>query len=780
MAVRLENAAFEWSLHPEEARWKLYPRIGDFPAIEGAGMRVDYRQGRRRFQALKRWSNCRVSDIQFLDSPHGTLQQVHVETGPDRNGLGYTLGFAMPDIAPLFFWWIKVNNQGAIPVNIDRLVMIDASFNKGEIDEPAFYSNGWGSWNYSGTYGGDDRYRGTRLGFFTKPASVNPGTPTPKKAGHFVSDMFGVLGDRQSRVAALMGFISQLNHFGSLEVHLVNPQTSLAMWANGDGARLDPGSEITSDWACIQTMDIDADEPLSPYLDAVKKVAGVRSFTKESRTGWCSWYHFFEDINHEVIQENLESIVSLKDDLPLDFIQIDDGFEKRVGDWFSFKKGFPRGVAPLASEINNAGYTPGLWLAPFILDRKSQLAREHPDWLLRGKMNMPVNAGFIWNRFTTALDLTHPGALEYAANVVNTAVHEWGYPYLKLDFLYAAALKGTYRDPTQTRAQVLRKGLESLREAAGEEATLLGCGCPLGSAIGIMDAMRIGADVAPTWLPEHPLVGPYFHGEPDAPSARNAIQNAITRLPMHNRWWTNDPDCLLVRPETRLSLAEVHSLATVIAMSDGMLVLSDDLSELPYERLQIVKAMLPLIGRPAHVLDWFDRLTPTMLRLDLDGAVGTWSLLALFNWEDSSREAELLLEDFNIDPEDAYIARQFWNGETTLVSDGRLDLGHMPPHGVALVALRRVIPDQPQYLGGDLHISQGLEVRSWEWREESGELEIGLERPGRARGIVEVSLPGQLKDVTLDGYPITWEQVAARRYLFAVSFNRRSTLLIKF
>ena len=65
--------------------------------------------------------------------------------------------------------------------------------------------------------------------------------------------------------------------------------------------------------------------------------------------------------------------------------------------------------------------------------------------MLRKKNGKPVNAGFVWNALDTALDLTVPEALAYACSVVRTASAEWGYPYLKLDFLYAAALKGSYK-----------------------------------------------------------------------------------------------------------------------------------------------------------------------------------------------------------------------------------------------------------------------------------------------------------------------------------------------
>ena len=219
------------------------------------------------------------------------------------------------------------------------------------------------------------------------------------------------------------------------------------MWANGDGARLDPGSHVETDWACIQFLHLDNPDPMAPYLEAVMR---ENDLTHEKYsdiappTGWCSWYQFMSedyigDLAAADIQENLRSLGQLKDQIPLEIIQIDDGFQTQIGDWFSFNPGFPDGVAPLASEIKDDGFVPGLWLAPFIMHPKSKLANEHPQWILRDRLGRPVNAGFLWNTFTRALDLTHPGAREYVRGVIHSAAKEWGFSYLKLDFLYAAS-----------------------------------------------------------------------------------------------------------------------------------------------------------------------------------------------------------------------------------------------------------------------------------------------------------------------------------------------------
>jgi alpha-galactosidase len=456
--------------------------------------------------------------------------------------------------------------------------------------------------------------------------------------------MFGVLGDRHHRTGILAGFLSQREHFGSLETWLDDPlYPALRLWANGDQAHVEPGAEVCTDWACIQFVNLDAPDPLDQYFAAAAREHGLpESFDKDPPAGWCSWYHFYQDISPEKIRANLRSaeefrsptIVPYRPSINLDLVQIDDGFQARVGDWFESSPAFPDGVSPLAVEIKAAGATPGLWLAPFILHPKSRVKNNHPEWLLRSWLGRPVNAGFIWNSFTTALDLTHPGALGYVRDVVRTAAREWSFPYLKLDYLYAAALKGRYQDRTKTRAQVLRMGLKAVREAVGPDITLLGCGVPPGSGIGIFDTMRIGADVAPRWRPEWNQRYFFFPDEPHMASTRNALQNILTRAPLHKRWWINDPDCLLVRPDMSLKEEEIHTLATAISLSGGSLLLSDNLPELPPERLEIVHRLLPLIGKTPRVIDWFDSPRPARVRLDLNSSGQNWYLAALINWED--------------------------------------------------------------------------------------------------------------------------------------------------
>jgi alpha-galactosidase len=573
--------------------------------------------------------------------------------------------------------------------------------------------------------------------------------------------MFGVIGDRQRRSGILAGFLSQKQHFGSLEAYTDPIYPALALWANGDNAVLDPGHKISTDWAAIQFVEIDNPDPLAPYIEAVAREHQLPPLTPLSgkseglRLGWCSWYQFYQDISAEKMYRNLKAAREMQPDLPLDLFQIDDGFQAQVGDWLEFSPEFPEGVAPLAREITAAGFTPGLWLAPYIVHSKAKLKRQHPDWLLRNRFGLRVNTGFIWDNLNTALDLTQPEALDYTREVVKTAVHEWGFTFLKLDFLYAAAVQGRYRDRTKTRAQVLRRGLEVLREAAGPDVTMLGCGVPLGSSIGIFESMRIGSDVDQRWKPYIKRSGSFLYKEYSVPSTRNAIQNTLTRAPLHQRWWTNDPDCLLVRSDSELTLAEIHSLATAIALTGGPLLLSDDLlAEFPQERMRVAEQLVPLIGQRGRVLDWFDAITPRLLRVDLENVTGNWHLVAIFNWDDEEQDVSLPLEKLALHPED-YFAREFWSGATPRISNGLLHLKSIPAHGVKLLALRPAQSEKVCYLGSDLHISQGLEVT--ECSETPSNFRLRLERPGQASGQVDLFWPRPISKITVNQKEIIYE-----------------------
>jgi len=257
----------------------------------------------------------------------------------------------------------------------------------------------------------------------------------------------------------------------------------------------------------------------SAYTQRLAKTFGSGRAEKPYRV-WCSWYSLYTAIDEQILSKTFQNLR----DLPFDVLQVDDGWQVKVGDWQANDK-FPSGMETLANGIKATGRKAGLWLAPLIAVESSQLFQQHPSWFIRNSTGNFVSAGFNWGEPLYALDTTHPGALEWLAGLMKQ-VRAWGFDYLKLDFLYGAALPGV-RHLALARETAYRNGLQVIRAALGEEAYLLTCGAPILPSLGLCDALRIGPDVAAHWESERDA---HLLCNPTTPGAKNALRTTINRL----------------------------------------------------------------------------------------------------------------------------------------------------------------------------------------------------------------------------------------------------------
>jgi len=207
--------------------------------------------------------------------------------------------------------------------------------------------------------------------------------------------------------------------------------------------------------------------------------------------------------------------------------------------------------------------------------------------------------------------------------------------------------------------------------------------------------------------------------------------------------------------------APLRALAT-----GGALLLSDDLPALPQERIRLATCLIPPIDKRPQVLDWLDEQTPTRLRIDLENQTGKWHLLARFNWLDHQDEITLSVRDFNL-PEGNYHVRSFWEKSTqTTVKSRLLYLGNLAAHGVVLLAVRPVEEGQLQYIGSDLHVSQGLEISRWKADKNGVVTQIALGRT--ARGEFELVLPEAPKSARVEGRDLVWKKSDSNLYTFSI------------
>ncbi|HUF31655.1 MAG TPA: glycoside hydrolase family 36 protein [Acidimicrobiales bacterium] len=470
--------------------------------------------------------------------------------------------------------WSVVNTTDA-PLAVTSVSLTWDAGPAGET--PRFFRNGYQSWSRTGVAVlGVDTDPSRAMGAPSLVRGMHHADATVAAEGVLRSEMVTVLDLGVGDDLRLIGFLGGTEHDGTIRASLTDDRhVTLSAEAFFGGAVLAPAEERPLHVVTV----VDgprgsAPELLESWAARVGK-AGMARTGAAFQVGWCSWYHYFHDISEDALRANL----ALAGDWPFEVFQLDDGYQADIGDWLRTNERFPSSLDALADDIEAAGVTPGIWLAPFLVGPDSEVATAHPDWIAPHTSGKPligmVNPG--WGGQVHTLDTTIP---EVLAHIEGVAAHlvDAGFPYLKLDFTYAPSMDGMFADPSRTPAQRVRAGMEAVRRGAGKKAFLLGCGLPLGVGVGIVDGMRIGADVAPWWEVQHDQWNPPGYLEVE-PATRNAWVNTLTRAFMHRRLWLNDPDCVMLRTaETRMGPDAARAWALAVGASGGMALVSDDLA----------------------------------------------------------------------------------------------------------------------------------------------------------------------------------------------------------
>ncbi|MFJ9713824.1 glycoside hydrolase family 36 protein [Streptomyces sp. NPDC101234] len=400
------------------------------------------------------------------------------------------------------------------------------------------HEEGWQSWSPSGSYAlGASPHRPTNDNWAT--VCYRPGRSVP--AGAFQGEGLLALDPGDGSPVRLWAATNPLHEVPSIRLTV----------AGGV-------AEVEADGPVKEWTGTDVQAVLAEWADSLALPA-----PRPAPTVWCSWYEYFTAVTEDDIHENLRAMDTL--DLPIDVVQIDDGYQKALGDWLTLSGRF-RSRQGIADAIRARGRRAGIWTAPFLVDPASELAAKNPDWLVRDPDGGPLHAGRNWGHDLYVLDTTHPGAAAYLTDVFATLRAE-GYDYFKVDFLYAGAMDGV-RHSAADALTAYRLGIALIREAIGADAYLLGCGAPILPSIGLFDAMRVSPDTAP-----------HRRSEADdysQPGQDPAEFTGAGRQWQHNRLWINDPDCLMARPavETRARwAAHVEAVGGLVASSDRLLSL---------------------------------------------------------------------------------------------------------------------------------------------------------------------------------------------------------------
>lgn len=476
---------------------------------------------------------------------------------------------------------------------------------------------------------------------------------------------------------------------------------------------LKPGASVTSD-PLMFNIAPDPFTALESYAQAMADVQKVR--LNPIVNGWCSWFSFFGSITEGEVVRQAEFAAKHLKGYGFEYVQVDDGFYRGFGDWEGNAR-FPHGMKWLATKIRETGLTPGIWLAPYVIQEGTDIHRNHPDWLVHrpdGKLRQ-VGPWYVEdseearraNPKLYALDITNPDAAEWLRKLFDTVANDWGYDFIKIDFVDWSLLAAErYYDPTVTQAQAYRKGFEIMRKAIGPKRHLLDCG-PGQTTVGLLDSMRIELDQPPVTWQQY-----FLHPASSAPAAAK-------RYYFHNRTWINDDDhvCLnLFAPP------QGQAIASVVALSGGTMISGDRMSDLDPTRLEILKKVFPSYGQAARPIDLFERDKPEVFALRVKKPFGEWLVAGLFNPDENApTEKTVAVERLGLDPSKTYVAFDFWNQRFFGEIRGNL-WARLEPASVLLLAIHEK-RGVPQVISTDRHFSQGgIELDNVQWDQATGTL----------------------------------------------------------
>ncbi len=134
-------------------------------------------------------------------------------------------------------------------------------------------------------------------------------------------------------------------------------------------------------------------------------------------------------------QDRLATLATVAAEVGVERFVLDDGwFHARrddhagLGDWWVDPDVWPAGLHPIVEHVQALGMEFGLWVEPEMVNPDSDLAREHPDWILQTGDRLPVES-----RFQQVLDLGNPDAWQLVLSRLDALLTDYDIAYLKWD-----------------------------------------------------------------------------------------------------------------------------------------------------------------------------------------------------------------------------------------------------------------------------------------------------------------------------------------------------------
>ncbi len=561
------------------------------------------------------------------------------------------------------------------------------------------------------------------------------------------SSLQTVLYEAGQRQAWLWGFLRQRHGHNGIDAA---PQATaghrldrVTAWQMLD-VQVEPGAEAPLD-VLVWMSAADPLALLERYAADVQAHHG-RRFDDPPIVGMMTWYSYRTAIHRDFVLSNSETVAELFASYPQPMrrlMLLDHGWEPDAnwGYWDeSDPERFPEGMPWLAAEIRRRGLELGLWYSPFCVTDNCPGVENVQPLLAQDADGQPyLTHAAVWGQLpghsskpwpVRLFDGSLPAVQAKWAREMHRMQADWHCVYWKLDFFELIA--SAARQSAYPAAELYAQSYATFREATGQASHLAPCSCHTNIQLGYADSVRIAADIghAGAWPAE---IKSYARG----------LSTGGALWYKHRRFWINDFDSIQVGSGSGLN--EARTRATAVAFGGGHLMVSEDLSGLSPDRLEIIRRLLPAYGQAARPLDLFEHLAPDsgphIWQLPVDSDWGAGPALALFNLTSDVLRVQVQPEWLGLLPGQAFGAVEWWQQRWLGEFQGAFEV-IIPPADVAVVHAQACRP-HPWLISASHHFTGGWIVENLRFDAEQQQLHGELvTRPGLALSLIGTLPPG--------------------------------------
>ena len=434
----------------------------------------------------------------------------------------------------------------------------------------------------------------------------------------------------------------------------------------------------------------------------------------KSVAGWCSWFAWFKNIDEQKIQEAADVLEETLVPFGLEYLQIDDGYQREPGDlpetWYIPNKKFPSGLGHLSRYIIDRGLKPGIWT--YTSFHQKEFAEQNPQYFIKNHNGKPAYGRWVGY----VLDGSQQATIDSIIKPIYKGFRDMEWQYFKVDALRHLRYEGynSYSDYFRTNninlVDAYRNISMAIREEIGRDHFMLGCWGIRPELIGIIDGCRIGGD-----------------GYGYACLAQfNSFNNVI---------WRNDPDHI------ELSETEAYRSSMVTSLTGSLFMLTDKPEIYKTDRIEPAKRSLPvLFTLPGQIYDVdptrsieLDRVNTeisgdgqrvfdgnlespyNLFMLEINKDFENWVMLG----RTEEHENEIYFDDLGLNPENEYHVFEFWTKKYLGSYSMKFIPGSIPTKINCQLFCLREKRDHPQILSTTRHISGGgLELENVTWQEQ--------------------------------------------------------------